>query len=77
MHPSTYIVDLHLGDAHIVSVDDVISRPSGADMVSFIITSCYPGILIDTKLYHSTCSHANFKLLSLQWNLVTMNTVKP
>ena len=25
--------DLHLGDAHVVSVDDVLSRPQGEDMV--------------------------------------------
>ncbi|CAI8031063.1 Chromodomain-helicase-DNA-binding protein 1-like [Geodia barretti] len=29
--------DLHLGDAHIVPVDDVMSRPSGADMVALIV----------------------------------------
>ena len=30
----TSLLDLHLGDAHIVPVDDIISRTEGADVVS-------------------------------------------
>lgn len=38
-----YGADLHLGDAHIVAVDDVISRPGGEDVVRESVT--YPLII--------------------------------
>ena len=36
----TYITsDLHLGDAHVISVDDILSRHNGNDMVHRVF--CY------------------------------------
>lgn len=32
--------DLHLGDAHVISVDDVLSRHEGNDMVALIVAQC-------------------------------------
>ena len=64
--PPSSTADLHLGDAHIVSIDDIMCRSQGRDMVS-----CYKPFLhyyMYINYYHSIL--ASFFFLEVQLALI-------